>query len=231
MALSVKLQAVFLAPAFALLLLKGCQPWKEILSSIVGYGALLLPAALVGRPVGELLRVYLQQYDTFQSLALSAPNLWSVVNKLPLSAAVFSVLLSIGLLAAVAFGFAYLLAGRTRIRNTQGNVTFFELAFVSAFVLPFLLPKMHDRYFFCADVLSCILALVDRRWYRLAVLLQIGSITSYAPFLLNVRVPLALGVIANTLVFLAVMLGWSKHLGRYTARDARQDKPDCSIPQ
>jgi hypothetical protein len=88
-------------------------------------------------------------------------------------------------------------------------------ALLSALMPPFLLPGMHERYFFAADVLSVLYAFYDpRRWY-VAVLIQFASAFSYypylferepvPPFLLAAAVVLAIECVAIRLVQLAAM--------------------------
>jgi Gpi18-like mannosyltransferase len=205
-AVSTKLQAMLLAPAIALLLISRRLPWRVVPASIICYCVSLLPAALAGRPWIELLNVYLQQYDTHRSLSMDAPNLWSVLRHVPMIRENYDLVLTLGLLATAAVGIVYLVLGRRQLLGSSRN-TILEIAFVSVFIFPFLLPKMHDRYFFPADVLSVALALVDRRWLTVAVLVQIGSLAAYVPYLLGWHT-LALGVVANTLVFFAISMRW-----------------------
>lgn len=54
---------------------------------------------------------------------------------------------------------------------------------VLAIGIPFLLPHMHDRYFFLADVLTLILACMDRRRIPQAALVQIASLGAYYAYL------------------------------------------------
>ena len=75
-------------------------------------------------------------------------------------------------------------------------------ALLGALLIPFLLPKMHERYFFLADVLSLLLAYRWRRLLWLCVLIQLGSVGSLVAYLwpapwLNVAasVPMAAAVI------------------------------------
>ena len=54
------------------------------------------------------------------------------------------------------------------------------IALLSAIVLPFLLPRMHERYFFLADVLALALALSLRTRMAIiaAVSIQLASLAS-----------------------------------------------------
>ena len=49
------------------------------------------------------------------------------------------------------------------------------VAALSAAAMPYVLPRMHDRYFFIADLLSLAVAFVYPRYWLAAVLFQIGS--------------------------------------------------------
>ena len=65
LAFSFKFQAMFLAPFLLILLLKRAVPWKSILLVPAVYLATLVPAWVVGRPLPELLQIYLGQTDTY----------------------------------------------------------------------------------------------------------------------------------------------------------------------
>jgi Gpi18-like mannosyltransferase len=58
-----------------------------------------------------------------------------------------------------------------------------SLALLGVLFPPFLLPGMHERYFFAADVFSLIYAFYSRGGWCVAVLVQIASALSYSPFL------------------------------------------------
>ncbi len=56
---------------------------------------------------------------------------------------------------------------------------------VSVLLVPYLLPAMHERYFYLADALTVISAFyLPRRLWALPVLEQFASFMSYMPFLL-----------------------------------------------
>jgi Gpi18-like mannosyltransferase len=77
------------------------------------------------------------------------------------------------------------------------------LAFLSVLVTPFLLPKMHERYFLAADAFAVLLAFYQPRYIFVPVVLSFVSVLAFVPFLFSaVLVPIAslawfvLGVIA-----------------------------------
>jgi hypothetical protein len=63
-----------------------------------------------------------------------------------------------------------------------------ELAAISTLMVPFMLPKMHDRYFYPADVMSLVFGFYHPRWFFLPILVQVVSLFSYFPFLFNSEV-------------------------------------------
>lgn len=58
-----------------------------------------------------------------------------------------------------------------------------KLALVSAILMPFTLPHMHERYFFPADVLSIIYAFYFPRFFFIPILVISASFFSYVPVL------------------------------------------------
>lgn len=56
-----------------------------------------------------------------------------------------------------------------------------KVTLVFALAIPFLLPEMHERYFYLADVVSIIYAFYFPRYFYIAVIIQLCSLLSYAP--------------------------------------------------
>lgn len=77
-------------------------------------------------------------------------------------------------------------------------------------VVPVLLPEMHERYFYLAEVLLVIAAFLDPWWAIPAVGVQAASITTYRSYLLNRSVfPLhAAAVVALLAALAAAVLLW-----------------------
>ena len=88
-----------------------------------------------------------------------------------------------------------------------------SLAFCVVLLLPFFLPKMHERYFFIADIFAIIFAFTFPRYLWVPVLLQLISAFSYFPFLtgrtildLNYLALVLVGVIGVAVIHLAQLL-------------------------
>ena len=200
-AVSVKLQAVFLAPLFLWLLVKRAVDWRSFFATPVVWFSLLLPSWFLGRPLGDLLLIYVYQVGKTISMRLTmhAPNLYmwlppSWYDAYPL----FSVL-AVGVVVAGA-----LVVRSSRARITPEIVVF--LASFSVLLMPFILPKMHDRYFFPAEVFSIVLAFWFPRFWYAPVVLGLVSTVNYIRYLHEVLL-FPLPWLAVALAVLLVVLG------------------------
>ena len=178
-ALSFKLQALFLAPLFACGWALGANPLWPLLFSPIFFVASLLPAWLAGRPFMELLLVYGKQAGSYSELTKGAPTLYAwLPNHL------YSLFYPMGMIFAVSI-LALVWAILARSKRLGAPPLLSLLALASVLITPFLLPKMHDRYFFPADLFALIVAFSIPRLFWLAILTQITSVASYSPFLLG----------------------------------------------
>ena len=198
-AVSVKLQAVFLAPLFLWLLVKKAVDWRAFFATPVVWFSLLLPAWFLGRPLLDLLLIYLNQAGRATRLTMQAPNLYmwlpvSWYDAYPLFTA----------LAAAVVVAAALAVHSSRARMTPGLTVF--LASFSVLLMPFILPKMHDRYFFPAEVLTIVLAFYFPRFWYAPVVLGAAATINYIRYLHEVLL-VPLSWVAVPLAALVIVLG------------------------
>jgi Gpi18-like mannosyltransferase len=192
-AIAVKLQAIWLLPALIIWASYGQIPWRAF-GWIPGvYCLTCLPAAIAGRPWSELLTIYFQQANSYGFLTLNAPNLYQwIPNKL------FDWLYPGVLLPAIAVIVLFILAG-VRRKLPPTPPTLIQLSLISVVLVPFVLPKMHDRYFFAADGLSFLYVGYFPQRFWVAPAINLISLFSYLPFLTGVEM--------ISLKFLALGLG------------------------
>jgi Gpi18-like mannosyltransferase len=205
-AVAFKLQAAFGGPAALANWWVSRRRVRDLVIGVVVYAVWMVPMILAGRPAAEALTTYLRQADFAHELALGAPNLWTILKYALPGPTGYRIGVLVGtaiVLAAVAVFVPF--AVRELRRDPARRM---ELFFTAYFAVPFLLPKMHDRYFFAADVLSFVLAVRDRRWVPVAVLVQIGSLSAYIAYLEGVRWPRPFGILANCLVMLFLWRHW-----------------------
>ncbi|MEL6610310.1 MAG: glycosyltransferase 87 family protein, partial [Pseudomonadota bacterium] len=178
-AISFKLQAIFFAPFLAGVMLR--DPRAVIVSAIALVPTYLAVNTLYlagGRPVTEVLMIYADQGGYYRDIWKGAANLWWPVHATLTPedlARHYDSFVRIGLALTVTVGLAILAATRrTGPVTPRTRDALLKLATISAAAVPFVLPKMHDRYFFMAEVMVLLLALTNRRYWP-AVLLMQGS--------------------------------------------------------
>jgi Gpi18-like mannosyltransferase len=170
-AIAFKAQAVFFAPFVLAFLIAERAPWRLWLIPPLVFTAAMLPAWLAGWPAYDLATIYFRQAQWSEDLSMNAPNIWAIVQHFPVVEAMpGAVPLAIAALAAL----AYMLWVARRSHSREELIT---AALLSALLLPGLLPRMHERYFFLADVLAFALAFAarDRAARLIAAAVQTGS--------------------------------------------------------
>jgi Gpi18-like mannosyltransferase len=182
-AISFKLQAVFLSPYLAILLLRREIPVAHLAIPPIVYAVLMLPAWLAGRPALELATIYLMQGGHEPRLSMGAPNPWALLQQLPF---VSPDVTWVGLGLAVTVVVFLAVLARAAAAEDGSVETRVVLAVFSVALAPYLLPKMHDRYFFAADVFSLLLLFLPLRLRAVPLLLQAASLSAYTVHLLQV---------------------------------------------
>ncbi|MFZ2239450.1 MAG: hypothetical protein WAV90_07865 [Gordonia amarae] len=175
LALSFKLQAVFVMPVLVWLLLRGRLPWQSLAAIPAVFALLEVPALIAGAPLHDVLTVYLDQTDSYKKLTLGAANLYQLV---PIDGDA-TWLAHAGIVAAGAIVVAFL-AWSVWKKPAVTPASILAVATASAVIVPFLLPAMHDRYFYTAEVLSVVLAFyLPLRYSVIPVLIQLAAIGVY----------------------------------------------------
>lgn len=193
-ALSIKQQAIFAAPFLLGLLLARRVPVRLWPLAPAAMLAMYLPAWAVGWPLSDLLTVYARQASFFAAdLSRNAPTIWALVETLPgIDMNAFKgIALTAGAAAAV-----WLTARMSKMR-LEGQ-TLVAVALLSPLLVVGLLPQMHERYFFLADVLALVWAAVagTSRASGDAVLVQLGSTLGILAYMSGVSGLACLGAVA-----------------------------------
>lgn len=176
-AFAFKLQAVIFIPIFVLLLFKKKFPfWMFFIVPIV-YFISVVPAWLAGSPLDKLLTIYFTQFNTYYSLSMRAPNLYIFIN--PGNS--FDLIVRIGLAITFLVVLIYLLLRILKFKDLSAESLCLDAAMLTIFI-PFLLPKMHERYFFAGGLFLLVLAFFNRKLIWAAVLSQASSIISFIPY-------------------------------------------------
>ena len=181
-AFAFKAQATFLAPLIFLLLLKKKIPWFYLGIIPLMYVLMMIPAALTGRPFAELLTIYARQEETYSALTMHAPNLYLIFPRSVHPADVVLLGMIVTLIVALVWVSVYM----DKVDEFTPQVILL-FALMSAALIPFFLPKMHERYFYLADVTSFLTAFYfpQGRGWLLALGYQLTSGLAYSVFLIE----------------------------------------------
>ncbi len=182
---SFKLQAVFIMPVWVVLLF--CQKinWKHFFIFPLIYMGIVLPAVIAGRPFVETIMLYFNQMDSIGTgLNYNSPSVFSFWDhKAP--PADPALLTNVGIILAFVFMAAVLLICFICRRRLNERLIMLSAAILSTGI-PLLLPRMHDRYFFPADIITLCLAFILPQTAPCAVLTLFASFLAYYAYL-NMR--------------------------------------------
>jgi Gpi18-like mannosyltransferase len=224
-ALAFKPQAIFIFPLLLLLVLAGRVRWRTLLVIPVLYVLLDVPAFIAGRDPLELLTLYnpARQSGHVPLLTQNAPSVYAF---LPVTGDIGTVRTLGDLFTAiVVLGVIYtLIAGRVELDNER----IVTAAAFFALVVPFLLPGMHERYFYLADVLTLVLAFYRPRLWPVALLVEASSLLSYLHYLL---LGIPHGALVPPAVCAAMMLAAALTIGYTLLHDLRPVSQPAELPE
>jgi Gpi18-like mannosyltransferase len=160
LAISFKLQAIFLLPLLGFLYLKTRKfSVSNFLWIPLVYTLMYLPALALGKPLSEFFGAYADQVYQFRAMRLLFPNLWQLLPndyeyyKKPA-------------LYLTAFALSLFFALFWQKKDLKINASsLVPLAMFTVMIATFFLPAMHERYMYTAEILAvAYLFMNPRRW-------------------------------------------------------------------
>jgi Gpi18-like mannosyltransferase len=213
LAVAFKLQGVFLGPLLLALWIKGQFNWKHMLLVPAVLLAALVPAWIQGRSFTSLLLIYVEQTKSYDALTLNAPNIYAWI---PGNGKVFGMFLpaAITIAAAIAGIFVVLLIlGQARMNRAL----VLQAATLCLVLVPFVTPKMHERYFYTAEVVTIAFAFYFPSYFFVPLLVSLAGYFSYADSILKpygaIVVPQP--ILAFAMLFVVVVLVRQFIMGLY----------------
>lgn len=203
LALSFKLQAIFLLPWLALAFVLQKQRWRAVATGASVFLLTYVPALLAGRSPGSLAGIYVAQAQGYKHLTDRAANLYQwIPDSLYDPVAAAGVILAVGIVALLCVLYLH----RARYVD-RPEVWLVQIAAAFAVLVPFVLPAIHERYFYAGGVLAIVCLLIDRRYLIPALALQVTAVLSYAPFLFRTTiVPLPYVAVLQLAAVVAVVV-------------------------
>lgn len=178
LAFAFKFQALFLAPSVLILMVKRYLDWRQVFWIPIVYLASLLPALIAGRPWKDLLSIYANQSGAYDYFTRGAPNLYQwIPNRF------YSTLAIVFLLTIISIAILALAVMLYRMPFQFDLDLLIKLSLFCALVIPYILPKMHDRYFFPADIFSIVYGFYFPSLLFIPIITISSSFLSYLPFL------------------------------------------------
>lgn len=194
-----KLQALFVMPVLAILWMQGKFKLRHFFIFPIAYVVLVLPAVLLGRPFLDTITLYFSQTGSIGSgLNYNSPSVfgifWNVQNEVLAS--------KLAIISAFVFMLLILLICYVN-RSRLSSRAMLAAAVLLAVGIPFLLPHMHDRYFFAGDILTVVLAFACWKYAAVAPLCQFASLLGYHAYLkMRYLLPMSYGSWALILVLI-----------------------------
>ncbi len=191
-AFAFKLQSIFLAPFYLALLIRRRVPLWSV--PLVGLGWLLslVPIVVVGGSPSAFLTRLSTQTGELNALAINVANPWEIANFLHVP---FHAGLMAGLVIAAVAGLGIGLLGLAPGVDSPEAVT--SLAALSLIAMPYVMPKMHDRYFFAGEILLSVLACLSMDYVLPAALVVSSSLICYTGYFMDIgrhtETPVAIG--------------------------------------
>jgi len=200
LSIAIKAQGVVIVPLLGVLFFKKRIPFYSFLIVPVIYTATFIPTILAGRPIGSLFATYKAQTETFAKASNNAANLFFFVEQSDYKKALY-----IGIPLATVLLISWVLIYGFKKYEINKSILIFN-ALVSVALVPFILPKMHDRYFYPADIFSIIMVFFFPKLWPVSIAYQFISLTSYLPYLFGIRsetiIPFAVVINTITVLFL-----------------------------
>ncbi len=181
LAFAIKIQTVFVFPFFGLLTLKNIKWMKYWLMVPVMYFVCITPSLLMGRNLQSLLLIYWQLTKSWEPLSLNFPNVYHLIGfaeDYHYTFAKGGVVFTGGACLTLVGYIWHISRGK---KFSEESLLLGALTF--AVMVPFLLPHMHERYFYVADVLALIYVLKHRKHFWLPITIVTISTLSYLRYI------------------------------------------------
>lgn len=180
LAFAIKLQAIFIAPIVLYLLIHKKVRIRDIFIIPVPYVVFALPAVVAGKNIIDILKTYVSQTEIYPRWTLNAPNIYQFGD---LNMEIINLIATI---AMVLFTAVVVLFTIIQFRKVYSKNIVIVLTLFFASIIPYLLPKMHERYFFIADILSFLYVIgFGIKKYHIHLYIVFASFFSYSNFLNN----------------------------------------------
>ena len=181
LAIAFKLQAVFIIPVFGFAWFRKSFKIRYVVVAALTLLVTFLPLWMAGANIGTPFIPYTRQFGGYITrLNLNSTNLYALfelngsVNK---EATKFMSTFGIILTVVVSFVLISVLAMK-RVKVTPKSL--FTIATLSVILVPFIMPHMHDRYFYLAETFFVMYACTKLNRIHLPIVQQVSGLIAYS---------------------------------------------------
>ena len=172
LSISFKFQAMFFAPFLLLLIFRKKMKWYELFIIPMTYLIMHIPSLLAGRSLFSVVMIYFSQAGVVPVLTGNAPNIYQFI---PLHHPEALVIYQIaGVVVAVLIGLIFAWIFKDSPKAKWLRVLSFTLV-----LMPYFLPSMLDRYFFPAELFLVLMAIFEKKFWYLPILVTTASLLVY----------------------------------------------------
>ena len=182
-----KLQTIFILPVFIIAMLRKEYKFRYIIWIPIIYILMCIPACFAApsffQRLGECLKVYINQTgNSYRQLSLNAGTLYTII---------FTNFKEEETLSAMAIPLAIFVIGtfifmHFRSKREIDNKLYFKMFAFYSLLVPFMLPHMHDRYYYISDILIPLYALINIKKFYVPILSVTNSMIGYMVYLWNI---------------------------------------------
>lgn len=148
-AISFKLQSLFIAPVILYLIATKKIKIYDLFFIILGFILPFIPSILIGKGLIENIKILMFQTSEYNYFVKSCPNMYSL---LLLNYKQINTLLKYSI--AIIVGIIAIFISLHKYKDGYNDTTFIYKSFLISSIVVFLLPSMHDRYFYLANILG-----------------------------------------------------------------------------
>ncbi len=176
LAFSFKMQAIFILPVIIFLVLRHKISLKHLTLFPITFFLTLVPSLLCGRSFYDTFSIYIDQTSSYPYLTLNCPSIWALF-----SASDFDIFGTAALFIAGAVCLVFVVFV-INYKDRLSDTLLFDAAFILVLLMPFFLPRMHERYFYLAEALSLIYVLIHKKRLFVSPLILLTGYCVYCAF-------------------------------------------------
>lgn len=159
-AISFKLQSLFIAPVILYLIATKKIKIYDLFFIIFGFILPFIPTILIGKGLIENIKILMFQTSEYNYFVKSCPNIYSLFL---LNYKQINTFLKYSL--AIIVGIIAIFLSLHKYKDGYNDTTFIYKSFLISSIVVFLLPSMHDRYFYLSNILGILYYIITSNQY------------------------------------------------------------------